>query len=398
MSFAKYLLPALAATQLAFASDSCGDVTIETQSDADALTSCSTLSGDVKIDSSFGGDLTINGVQKITGSITANNATQLTGIIAPEVASVGNGFSLKECTRLTQLNFAELTSVGEINWEALPALQSLNFESGVTEAGDVLITNTGLQNLNGISLKTVGKFQITDNTNMKQININNLQNATDLVNFAGNWNKLEIDLPNLGTAYNMTFRNISSVSMPSLEKLKGQLGFWGTEFETFSAPNLTTTADLTFNDNSKLTNISIPALEKVNGGFVVGRNDKLSDIDLPKLATVTGAIDFSGTFDTLTMGSLDEVDGGFNVQSTNGTFDCQNFKKLQDNNTIRGTYHCKATTNDPTTANGKAGTASGSSSSSSSSSSSTSSGAASANYAVPATGVAAMFFALAQLI
>ena len=276
----------------------CGDVTIETQSDADGVASCSTLSGDVKIDSSFSGDLTINSVQKITGSIIGNNATQLTGIIAPQLESIGDSFTLQECTRLTQLTFAELTSVGEINWEALPALQSLSFDSGVAEAGDVLITNTGLQNLDGISLKTVGKFQITDNTNMKQININNLMNATDLVNFAGNWNKLEIELPNLGTAYNMTFRNISSVSMPSLEKLKGQLGFWGTEFETFSAPNLTTTADLTFNDNSKLTNISMPALQKVNGGFVVTRNDKLADIDLPKLSTVTGAIDFSGTFDT----------------------------------------------------------------------------------------------------
>jgi hypothetical protein len=273
-------------------------VTVKSQSDADAVASCSTLSGDVNIDSSFSGDLTINSVQKITGSITASNATQLTGIIAPSLQSIGNSFSLKECTRLTQLTFAELTSVGEINWEALPALQSLAFDTGVNNAGDVLITNTGLQNLNGISLKTVGKFQITDNTNMKQININNLQNATDLVNFAGNWNKLEIELPNLGTAYNMTFRNISSVSMPSLEKLKGQLGFWGTEFQTFSAPNLTTTADLTFIDNAQLTNISIPALQKVNGGFVVSRNDKLSDISLPKLTTVTGAIDFSGTFDT----------------------------------------------------------------------------------------------------
>lgn len=95
------------------------------------------------------------------------------------------------------------------------------------------------------------------------------------------------------------------------------------------------------------------------------------------------------------MGTLEEVDGGFNVQSTNGTFDCKTFDKLKDNNTIRGTYNCKATTPDPTTANGKSGTGT---TSSGSSSSSTSSGAASANYAVPATGVAAFFLAIAQLI
>lgn len=395
MSFVKYLLPALAASQLAFASDSCGDTTVSTQSDADALGSCTTVSGDIKIKSDFSGTLTLNGIQKITGSLTGSNCTALTGINAPSLASISDSFSLTEATRLTELNFAELTTIGAINWEALPALQSLSFTTGVTDAGDVVITNTGLTSLDGISLETVGKFQITDNTNLKTININNLKNATDLVNFAGNWNKLEIEFPNLATASNMTFRNISSVSMPSLEKLKGQLGFWGTEFKTFSAPNLTTTADLTFNDNSALTNISMPVLKTVEGGFVVSRNDKLSDIDLPKLETVSGAIDFSGTFDTLSMGSLQEVDGGFNVESTNGTFQCSSFKKLKGDGVIRGTYKCDASTNDPTTANGKSGTSS--SSSTSSTSSATSSGAAS-SLAVPATGLAAFFIAFAQFL
>ncbi|KAJ5665732.1 uncharacterized protein N7477_008180 [Penicillium maclennaniae] len=394
MSFVKYLLPALAATQLAFASDSCGDTTVSSQSDADALNSCTTVDGDIKIKSSFSGTLTLNGIQKISGSLTGSNCTALTSIIAPSLVTITDSFTLNEATLLTELSFAELTSVGAINWEALPALQSLTFPSGVTDAGDVVITNTGLTSLNGISLETVGKFQITDNTNLRTININNLKNATDLVNFAGNWNKLEIEFPNLASAYNMTFRNISSVSMPSLEKLKGQLGFWGTEFKSFSAPNLTTTADLTFNDNSALTNISMPVLKTVKGGFVVSRNDKLADIDLPELETVTGAIDFSGTFDTLNMGALQEVDGGFNVQSTNGTFACTTFKKMQSDGVIRGTYNCKATTPDPTTSNGKSGTTS---STSSSGTTATSSGAAS-SLAIPATGVAAFFLAFAQFL
>lgn len=276
----------------------CGDVTISSQSDADAIASCSTLSGDVTIDMSFAGDLTFNSVQQITGSLTCKGGENVTGIIAPSLTSIGSSFELNGLTKLTQLNFATLSSVGTIYWEALPKLQSLTFTTGVTNAGDVTITNTGLTSLDGITLKTVGLFQITDNTSLKTININNLMNATDLINFSGNYNKLQIELPNLGTASNMTFRNISSISMPSLEKLKGQLGFWGTDFATFSAPNLTSTADLTFNDNAKLSNISMPLLNKVDGGFIISRNDMLNTIDLPALQTVTGAIDFSGTFNT----------------------------------------------------------------------------------------------------
>ncbi|KAJ5144272.1 hypothetical protein N7526_001780 [Penicillium atrosanguineum] len=394
MSLIRYFFHALTVAQLVFAENSCGDVTIQSQSDADSISGCSALSGNVKIDETFSGDLIINSVQKVTGSIIANNATQLTSIIAPSLESIGHSFSLTSCTRLTQLNFADLTSVGEICWEALPALQSLTFNTGVTEAGDVTITNTGLQNLDGISLKTVGKFQITDNPNLKKININNLQNATDLVDFAGNWDKLEIELPNLGTAYNMTFRNISSVSMPSLEKLMGQLGFWGTKFESFFAPNLTSAADVTFNDNDKLTNISMPELNKVIGGFVITRNDKLVGIELPALKSVTGAIDFSGTFDKVDLGSLEEVDGGFNLQSTDGKFSCENFDNMKDTHTIRGTYKCKAVTDHPTNSNGKSGT----STFHGNVSSTGTSNAASSSAAVPATGLAALFFALAQLV
>ena len=83
------------------------------------------------------------------------------------------------------------------------------------------------------------------------------------------------------------------------------------------------------------------------------------------------------------------------MESTDGKFECSDFKKLKDSGVIQGTYNCDATNPDPTTSNGNSGTATGSSSSSST----TSSGAASANgVAVPVAGVAAAFYALAQLL
>ncbi|KAJ5355449.1 Protein ecm33 [Penicillium cataractarum] len=393
MSFAKYILPALAASQVAFAA-SCGDTTISSQSDADGIATCTKIKGDVTISKSFSGSLSISGVESITGSIICNGGENVTDITAASLTSIGDAFDLEGLTRLTQLAFAELTTVGSIKWNALPKLQSLNFDTGVTEAGDVIIQNTGLTSLDGISLKTVNQFEIENNLDLQTININNLQNATDLISFSGNYDALKIELPNLGTGTNMTFRNISSISVPSLEKLTGQLGFWGTEFTTFSAPNLTTTGDLVFNDNSKLSNISMPVLKTVNGGFLIARNDKLSTIDLPKLEKVTGAIDFSGKFNTVDLASLTDVEGGFNLQSTDGTFNCTHFASIRKT-VIKGTYHCDAKTSDPTTSTGKSGT----SSSSGSSSSATSSGAAVANGAsIAVGGVAAFFYAVAQLL
>lgn len=96
------------------------------------------------------------------------------------------------------------------------------------------------------------------------------------------------------------------------------------------------------------------------------------------------------------MGSLQEVDGGFNLQSTDGKFSCNTFHKLKEDGTIKGTYHCKEVTSNPTTANGKSGTAT---STGGGASSTSSTGAAVANMVnVPVAGVAAAFYALAQLL
>ncbi|KAJ5474633.1 hypothetical protein N7475_004199 [Penicillium sp. IBT 31633x] len=392
----KYILPALAATQAVFAaSDDCGDTKIKTQSDADGINSCSTIEGDITIDKSYSGDLQLNGIKKIEGGLLCSGGANVSSISASSLTKIGKAFDLDGLTTLTLLDFPELDSVGSINWEALPKLQSLSFTKGVTQAGDVSIANTGLTDLNGISLKTVGGFSIQNNRDLRTININNLQNASDLISFSGNFDTLEIDLPNLGTGTNMTFQNISSVSLPSLEKLTGQLGFWGTKFETFSAPNLTKTGDLIFKDNSKLSNISMPVLKTVDGGFTIARDDKLSTISLPMLERVNGAIDFSGTFNKLSLGKLKDVEGSFNMQSTRGNFSCDDLRELKNDKVIKGSFKCDATNNNPTTANGGSGT----SSSSSGGSSSTSSGAAFMTGAnVPVVGLAAIFGALAQLL
>ncbi|KAL2852800.1 GPI-anchored cell wall organization protein-domain-containing protein [Aspergillus pseudoustus] len=396
MAFIKYALPVLAAANAVFAAD-CGSgdtIEISSQSDLDSYNTCEDLDGDVEIASTVSGTLTLNGVQRIRGALTSNGAENITTFSAPLLETIDDEFHLEGLTGLTSLEFAQLKSVGSLNFEALPVLQTLGFTSGVTKAGSVSIVNTGLTTLDGISLNSVGSFIITDNTQLETVDVNNLKNATNLINFAGNYHELEISLPNLATGTNLTIRNVSSVSIPSLTKLEGQLGFWGNTFSTLSAPNLTETGDLVFEDNERLSNLSLPVLETVNGGFLITRNDELNTISFPKLATVTGAIDFSGAFDRASLPSLKNVRGGFNMQST-GNFSCDTFNSWKDN-TIHGTYECKASTSNPTTSDGTSGSSTNTTSSDSSDSTEDAAVLTAAN--VPVMGAAAIFGMLVQYV
>ncbi|KKK19380.1 hypothetical protein AOCH_005033 [Aspergillus ochraceoroseus] len=403
MAFVKYALPALAVAQavlaaggLTFNAD-CGSgstIKIASQTDADGYETCKTLNGSVELDEHISGTLTLNTVERIKGSLSCSNGANITSLSAPSLATIDDAFDLEGLTSLTELSFPDLTSVGDINFQALPLLSALTFTTGVTEAGSVSIVNTGLNSLDGISLKTVGSFVITENTQLQTVNVNNLKNATNLINFAGNMESLDVSFPNLATGTNMTFRNVTSVSVPSLTTLTGQLGFWGNLFESFSAPNLTETGDLVFNDNAKLSNITMPVLKTVNGGFLITLNDDLDDINFPDLQTVTGAIDFSGEFNQASLPSLKNVRGGFNMQST-GNFSCTTFDKWKGT-IIHGTYECK-TTSHPTTSDGSSGSST-TTSSSNSSSTTTKSAAVLTAANLPSMGVAALFGLLVQYI
>lgn len=93
----------------------------------------------------------------------------------------------------------------------------------------------------------------------------------------------------------------------------------------------------------------------------------------------------------ISLGSLKDVKGGFNLQSTHGNFTCSDFKKLKDDKVIKGTYNCEASSDNPTDKSGSSATGT--------KNSDTSSGAAVFTGAnVPVVGIAAIFGALASFM
>jgi hypothetical protein len=273
--------------------------TIQSQGDAQALQGCSTIKGDVVIASTVNAGIALNGVQQITGDLTCQNAGQLTELSADQLGTIGGRFNLQNLTILSTLAFSSLNKVNEIYWVGLPALQALNFPQGVSKAQNVLISNTQLNSLAGIELDTIGNIDIDNNPYLSTVNVNSITTITGSLTVSANYKNLAITFDNLQSANNMTFRNVSSVTMPSLSQMNGSLGFYSDTFQSFAAPNLTATGGaLAFVDCPNLSNISMPRLTEVGGGFLIANNTNLKSINgFPKLQTIVGALDFAGTFD-----------------------------------------------------------------------------------------------------
>ena len=271
---------------------------MENQSDVSGLSSCKTIKGDLEIASVYANEVSLDGVQEITGALKCDGGENVTEISAPMLESIGDAFSLNGLTKLTSLRMDSLTSVGSIEFVALPKLQKLQFGETVSKAGTIRVENTGLNSLDGIDLEETDGMDISNNKQLSSVNVNKITNATGLISFSANSEDLKIKFPNLEKADNMTFRNTSMVSVPSLKSTKGLLGLYSNYFEEFFAPNLTSSGALVFNDNSALKNISLPVLKTVDGPFQIANNSKLESFKgAPKLEEISGTLDFTGVFD-----------------------------------------------------------------------------------------------------
>jgi hypothetical protein len=303
----------------------------------------------------------------------------MTGLSGKDLNSIGGTMTLTSLTILSTLSFPSLTSVKSIQWAHLTGLQQLTFTQGISEADDILITDTQLNSLDGINLETVQSMDINNNPYLHLISTQ-VTNVTQSLTIDANAQDLKVEFPNLIFAFNMTLRNISSISIPSLASVNTTLGFYGDYLTDIIAPNLTSIGgDLAIVANAELTNISFPALTTVGGGVTIANNSALMTIDGFSSLKSTGAINMSGNFSTyaindsfptntllispsVTLPALSDCKGTFNMQSS-GNISCDPFQQDATSKVIKGAFFCASgSTNVQTSATGTGSTTGGSAS------------------------------------
>ena len=197
-----------------------------------------------------------------------------------------------------------LSQCNNLNFTSLSALAALDFGTpGLRKAASILITNTNLASLKGISqVSQVDSFSISNNRFLAQIalDVTAMKGSIDIGANEVQSGGQTIDFPNLQTADQMTFRNASKINLPSLSNVTQNLGFYQNTIQTLMTPNLTFAGGIVFVYNSQLTNITMPLLTTINGTngtYQIANNTKLTSIDgFENLSNVKGSLDFSGNF------------------------------------------------------------------------------------------------------
>lgn len=118
--------------------------TISSQSDADNLAQCDSLEGSITISSSASGSIVLNNIKEIKGSFTAEGASGITTISAPDVTSISSALTIDNMSSLTKLSMVALSKV----------------QSGITITNNKKLTTLEFQNLKEVDgqLNLIGPF------------------------------------------------------------------------------------------------------------------------------------------------------------------------------------------------------------------------------------------------
>jgi len=245
---------------------------------------------------------------------------------------------------MSTLGMPSLISVGAIKWITLNALQQLTFTAQVSKARSILITDTALTTLDGINLQTVGNFEVTNNPQLRTISIQ-VANITQALTISANGPMLNLSFPNLIWANNMTVRNVSGLSIPSLAFVNSTFGVYSSYMTSILAPNLTSVGgDLAIVADPSLTNASMPILKTVGGGLLIANNSDYLDVSGFASVQTTGAISVSGNYTSFSLPALKDCKGSFNAQSS-GNFSCDPFQSSKNSGVIKGSFTCSAKSN-----------------------------------------------------
>ncbi|KAI1418692.1 hypothetical protein F5Y13DRAFT_184331 [Hypoxylon sp. FL1857] len=368
--FNKQLLSAAAALSLASGvfGVGCDDptATIRSAADATQVANCDSIQGSVLIDRNAGSDIDIGGrLQEIGGDLTAENNGFLISLRSDSLQTIGGAFTLKNVTKLSTLNFPRLGEVGSIDWATLNALPEPTFGNpGITKAKSVTIADTFIENIDGINVQSLTDMNINNNRRLTKFSTS-IKSLSNTLIIQANGLNLTMEMPNLEWIANMTIANVTDFSVPSLHTVNGSMRFDSNYFTTFIAANLTEIqdGDLSFVSNPQITNISIPSLERIGGGFTIANNTALGKLNgFGDLNEIGGAVKVRGSFTDVQLPALKDVKGAFEVVSTEDITNACNTLNGLKGGVVQGDFNCHgkdANANDDTSSASSDGSGSG---------------------------------------
>ena len=286
------------------------DVSFSNQLSAINLPALKTVNGDLSLTSTtVTTNLQLPDLHTIKGSSTLT----LPGLTSLELSSlkkVGGTLSLVDLRNVRTIDVCGIEEIGTLSFgNNTVVYNTITYGSGITLIGNEEFAGKLSFNITGATgwtsntfpvtvqgIKKVGSLEVglnlSNSANLYNVNLEWLEEVTELLTVYGFSYLKYIDLPNLkkaGGLFMAGLSRIETLSLPELEKITGYTNAAGVAQGGFSYA--------VYTSNSSLNTLSLPKLERIAGDLSItetGTNSKLTTISFPELTAITGTLTMTG--------------------------------------------------------------------------------------------------------
>lgn len=303
-------------------------------------TNCQELFGDLIISPTFDDQMVdIGRIQNIYGNFIIENSNNIVNIKAQNLITISHDFILKSLTSLITVDTPLLKKVNSIDWEILPILGAVSLHKDILVHQNIIISDTSLANIDQFSnVKEVDIFNINNNRFLEVIK-SNIKTINTQFTIHANARDVELKMPNLESAQNLTIRDTSAIYLPNLQHVQSSFQIIENLITSLDVSNLQYIGGtLGLIENHQLTKANFNNVSEVQGGLMIAHNNKLDKINFfQSLRQVGGAIHFEGKFSETSFQNLKLVKGSAFIKSSSENLDCSQWiTSINGRSIIRG--------------------------------------------------------------
>lgn len=302
----------------------------------DAVSGCQEICGDIVVEDFPDALLSLNLLQKVSGSIRVVRSPALIRFEATEIETVTETIQMDRLQSLAMITMPRLVHVKELDLRVLPLLTHMVI-GNLEDVQSLRIADTSLVSFSEARTANMTNFDINNNRYMEAI-VAEVEEVSNTFHIAGNGRNVRVEANKLRSANNITVNNVESLNLDNLEEVHGSFSILENSLTALSLPKLSRVeGSMRIADNRILNDVHVGSLRDIGGGLLIINNTQLNDVSFfQNLTVIGGGLDVEGNVFRTRWPSLRFIKGAATMISTDSTFDCSQWLSNEVGNAMRG--------------------------------------------------------------
>jgi hypothetical protein len=173
-----------------------GPFQIKSGQELDNIRNCQVIEGSITIQnmSSSTDLLNLSQLQQVHGDLIIDGNSDISQVVLASLKQVDGQLKFQNNLQLKRLDLTQLTSVQSLEISVQPALDMIQFPSGLSQIDTFKVTDTIASKIEGLTTSKMKDIYIANNVYLKDINLNHLQQVGGVISISANSPNLSLDV------------------------------------------------------------------------------------------------------------------------------------------------------------------------------------------------------------